>query len=101
MDDPMTVAAALVVVANRIVEGILIPIRQRYPGLDLWWGAYLSWLIGGLLLFGAGINLFPMFPELLGRLVTAIAIGGGASLLSDGIDVVKSLKRQYLRQKPV
>ena len=90
--DPKVVAVMLVLLANRIVEGIATPLRVKWPNLDLWWLQYVSWLIGGLLVFTSGINLLPVFPAypLIGQILTAIVIGGGASITSTLLDVVSA-----------
>ena len=91
--DPKVVAVMLVLLANRIVEGIAAPLRVKFPSLDLWWLQYVSWVVGGLLVFSSGINLLPVFPAypLVGLVLTAIVVGGGASITSSLLDVV-SLK---------
>lgn len=78
-------------VANRITEGIATPIREYYKGrgltIDLWWLVYVSWFLGGVLVFFAGLNLFAeYFPNpVVGQLLTAVVVGGGGNIL-DGVE---------------
>lgn len=83
MDNPLIKALFLSLLVNRIVEGIAQPIRKQWPKLSLWWLIYVAWVVGGLLAFAAGINLLPdLFPdETVGRVVSAVIIGGGANLI--------------------
>lgn len=83
MDNPLIKALFLSLLVNRIVEGIAQPIRKQWPKLSLWWLIYVAWLVGGVLAFLANINLVPeLFPDpLVGRVVSAVIIGGGANLI--------------------
>lgn len=83
MDNPLIKALFLSLLVNRIVEGIAQPIRKQWPNLSLWWLIYVAWIVGGLLAFLANINLVPdLFPDpLVGRVVSAVIIGGGANLI--------------------
>ena len=75
---------ALSVVANRLVEGLIVPIFDKYE-LDKFWLMYVAWLVAGVIVWLAQINLFiEIFPsQLVGLLLTAICAGGGANLLHD------------------
>jgi len=97
-NDPLTVATTLTLLVNRIVEAVAAPIRARQPNLDLWWLMYVSWGVSAVLIFASGINLLPMFPQypVVGQVLTAIAIGGGAGLLSGGLDLVAALKQKLV-----
>jgi hypothetical protein len=80
----------LALVTKTIVGGLLAPIKQRWPDLDLWWVPYPAWVLGGVLAWFSGIDLFAgLFPEfnpVLGRLLTALVAGGGAGMLHDIFD---------------
>jgi len=90
-------AGFLVLVANRIVEGLIKPLFDRFD-LDSFWLMYVSWVVGGLLAALGEINLFSaILPAMIwgilpGRVVgivlTAIAAGGGANLVNDLVDAV-------------
>jgi hypothetical protein len=83
----LTIAIFLSVVANRIIEAIAQPVKLKFPALDLWWLIYVSWGVGGLLAWFAGVNLFtalvPSLDPMIGRVLTAVVVGGGSNLLAD------------------
>lgn len=83
MDNPLVRALFLSLLVNRIIEGVARPVRKQWPSVNLWWLIYVAWLVGGLLAFLADINLVPeLFPDpLVGRVVSAVIIGGGANLI--------------------
>ena len=85
--DLLVTASFLALVANRLIEAVVQPVKQRYPALDLWWLVYVAWLVGGALSFAAGVNLFapvlPTLAPLAGQVLTAVVVGGGATLISD------------------
>lgn len=78
-------ALFLSVIANRVIEAFVAPISKKWPGLDLWWLIYVSWAVGGAIGWIANINLFEAYlPDVLvGRVMTAVVIGGGSNLLAD------------------
>ncbi len=80
----------LAIAANRIVEAFVAPVRKRWPALDLWWLVYVTWIVGGVISYLAGINLFaelvPGLPPLAGQVLTALVVGGGSNLLHDLFD---------------
>lgn len=80
-------ASFLALAANRIIEAVVVPLKKQYPQLDLWWLVYVAWVVGGLLSFRVGLNLFvdvlPTLPPLDGQLLTALVVGGGANLIAD------------------
>jgi len=83
----LTIAIFLSVVANRVIEAIAQPVKIKYPALDLWWLIYASWLVGGVLAWCAGVNLFttlvPGLDPTIGRSLTSVVVGGGSNLLAD------------------
>ena len=85
----LVTALFLSLVANRLVEAVVEPLRKKYPGLDMWWLIYVAWALGGVLSWLAKINLFAeMLPDapLAGLLLSAIVVGGGANLIHDIFD---------------
>ncbi len=84
MTEPLTVALFLAVVANRLVEALIVPIydRQKWDRFTL---LYVAWIVGVVLVFASGANLFSAYlPDpLLGQLLTAIVAGGGANFIAD------------------
>lgn len=84
--EALTIALFLSVVANRITEYIVKPVKVKFPNLDLWWLIYPTWVVGGVLAWLAGVDLFAAyFPGagLVGRLLTAVLVGGGSNLIAD------------------
>jgi hypothetical protein len=89
--------AFLIIVANRLVEGLIRPLFDRLD-LDTFWLMYVSWAVGGLLVGLGEINLFEsVLPEriwgaLPGRAVgialSALVAGGGANLVADLLKAV-------------
>lgn len=83
----LTTAVFLSLVANRIIEAFVAPIKLKFPELDMWWLIYIAWAAGGALAWFAGINLFaqlvPSLDLTIGRALTAVVVGGGANLIAD------------------
>ena len=81
----LEIAAFLSLCSKSIVDGLAQPVRLKFPALDLWWLLYAAWVLGGLLSYGAGLNLFADYfvSPLIGQAITAIVVGGGSSLLHD------------------
>jgi len=81
------------VLVNRLVEGIVQPFRQKYPDYDFWWLIYAAWVLAGVICFSADINLLKdiISNEILGKVVTAVIVGGGANL----IRVFSPYKQEY------
>lgn len=94
-------AVLLAVVANRLVEGIVKPLFERFKW-DHFWLLYVSWGMGMLLVTMGEINLFSaVFPDLVwgfipGRIVgivlSGLIAGGGANLLHDIFGSVQALR---------
>jgi len=87
--DPTILALLLGIstLANAIVEAIIRPIWDRY-NLDNFWIMYIAWIVAGVLVFLANINLFAsVFPnQLVGLLVTAVIAGRASNILHDITD---------------
>jgi hypothetical protein len=83
--DALVIASFLSIFVNRIIEGIVSPIKKRFPDLDMWWLVYVSWVVGGVVGWASGINLLADYmPDvIIGRVMTAIVLGGGANLIND------------------
>lgn len=77
----------LVVISNRLVAGLITPLFDRYSW-DKFALQYISWAVGAGLVALTGANLFEgqfLYP-VIGQVLTAVAAGGGASLLHDFLD---------------
>lgn len=84
----LAVAFFLATVNLRLIAGISEPYRKKYPDVDLWWLQYVSLLTGAVMALVCGLNVFADLPlnAMLGQILTAIGVGGGASLLYDLTD---------------
>lgn len=80
---PLVIAVLLAVTNSEIVDFIKKPIERKFPDLDLWWFVYVGLVTGFLIGWFGRINLFVgvVEEEILGRVLTAILIGGGSSLI--------------------
>jgi len=78
-------ALFLAVVVKAILDYVAEPLRTKFPTLDLWWFNYVALVFGALVSWLADLNLFVDFVATpwLGKLLTAILVGGGAKLLND------------------
>lgn len=84
----MTVAILLAVANQKIIDFIVEPIRKHMPDMDLWWVTYLALATGVAISLSANINLFSDFvsTEITGKVLTAVLVGGGSSLIHDIFD---------------
>jgi uncharacterized membrane protein YkvI len=80
---PLVVAVLLAVTNSEIVDYIKKPIERKFPKVDLWWFIYVGLATGFIIGWFANINLFAgvVDESILGRILTAILIGGGSSLI--------------------
>ena len=80
----LTVAIFLVVAVNRFVDAAITPLFEKFK-IDKFWLTYVSWVLGGGLVFAAQLNLMDgLIPDkTLGLILTAIVAGGGPTLLHD------------------
>ena len=86
LDAVFPLAVLLAVVNRAIIDYLAAPIRQKFPDHDLWYLVYISFVVGGVIGWLSGVNLFSeisTMPLVLGRILTAASIGGGANLLHD------------------
>lgn len=93
--DTLVIALFLSVVTNRVLEAFVAPLKVKFPNVDMWWLIYVSWVLAGGLAWAAGINLFVAYlpgQELVGRVLTAIVVGGGSNLLADLFPPTPALK---------
>ena len=85
--DILSIVIGFMVLANRLVEALITPIFDKYE-IDKFWLLYVAWVLSGVLVFLANVNLFAgIIPnELIGKVLTAIVAGGGSNLLHDLVD---------------
>ena len=84
----LTIALFLAAVNEGLVNYLSEPLKQKYPELDTWWLMYVALITGSLLGWFSGVNLFVGYiqEELVAKLLTAVAIGAGSSLLHELFD---------------
>lgn len=82
------VGTFLAIANKEIVDAVFAPIRKRFPDLDLWWVVYVALATGAAIAWFAEVNFFGEFVpnEILGRVLSAVVVGGGASLIHDIFD---------------
>lgn len=92
----MVIVAFLSLVANRLVEAICTPLFDRFK-LDKFWLLYVSWAVGGALVYLSAVNIFASFIQypMVGQILTSIVAGGGANLLHELFDALAGLQKQY------
>jgi hypothetical protein len=80
----LAVASFLVLSVNRFVDAGITPFFDKFK-IDKFWLKYVSWILGGGLVFAAQLNLLSgLVPnQTLGLILTAIVAGGGPTLLHD------------------
>lgn len=83
--EELAVAGLLAAINNRIIEWFAVPAKRHYPRHDFWWLLYGALATGALLSWASGINLFDDFlpNPLVGRILTAIVVGGGSNLIHE------------------
>jgi hypothetical protein len=58
------------------------PMEVAVPGVDRWWLIYVALVIGGALGWFAQVSIFDgLLPMMVGRILTAILIGGGSPVV--------------------
>lgn len=79
----LVLAGLLATVNTSIVDMVKRPVAQRFPDLDLWWFVYVGMVSGFVIGWFAQVNLFTavVAEETLGRVLSALLIGGGSSLI--------------------
>lgn len=88
--DVLAIVIGFMVLANRLVAALITPFFDKY-NWDKFPLMYVAWVIAGVLVFLANINLFAAFipNELIGKILTALVAGGGSNLLHDLTDSTK------------
>ena len=75
--------ALLAFVVEILVEHLVgKPLEQAAPAVPRWWLIYVSLVAGAVLGWFAQVNLFEgLIPVLVGRIVTALLLGGGSQIV--------------------
>jgi len=86
--EPLAIALLLAVANQKVVDYLFAPVRQKFPDLDLWWVLYVALGTGFALGWFAEVNLFAEYiPSVVaGRVLSAVLVGGGSSLIHDVFD---------------
>jgi len=86
-DIDIEIYIGLVLLVNRIVAGFFTPIFDELR-LSKKWLMYVAWILAAYIIFVTKLNLFAaIIPDpVVGRLLSAVAIGGGSSILHDASD---------------
>jgi len=83
----LSAALFLAVINKALVDYIVAPIRQKFPETDMWWIVYVALVTGVVIGWISGVNIMgEMLPQVAGRVLTAIFVGGGSSLIHDVFD---------------
>ncbi len=85
----LSIALFLAVVNKAIIAYVTDPIKRKFPLIDYWFLTYVALVTGAVIGWIAQVNLFPVeaLPNVMvGRILTAIVIGGGSSLIHDIFD---------------
>jgi hypothetical protein len=75
--------ALLAFVVEILVEHLVgKPLEQASPVTPRWWLIYVSLVLGAALGWFSEVNLFDgLIPVLVGRIVTALLVGGGSQIV--------------------
>jgi hypothetical protein len=84
----LAIVIGFMILSNRLIAALVTPVFEKY-NLDKFWLMYASWVLSGVFVWLADVNLFEAFiaSELIGKIITAVVAGGGANLLHDLTDV--------------
>lgn len=82
--ETLSVAVFLSVVANRLVEALIVPLIDKLK-IDRFWLLYLAWLVSGVIVGIGQVNLFSGYipDETAGRVLTIVVCGGGSNFIAD------------------
>lgn len=81
----LMIALFLIAVVERVTEAFFSPICERFK-IDTKWLMYVAWILGGVIVYLANVNLFDFAEKMdprVGQVLTAIVAGGGSNLLHD------------------
>jgi len=86
-------ALAAALVLEKLFEMLFKPLWDKF-GWDSMYKLYVAILMGSGLGYMTGLNAFPVFAmsEMVGRVLTALAIGCGTSFIYDLIDKGKEIE---------
>lgn len=75
----------IAVAVKAVTDALKKPIKEWKPELNLWWFYYVAFALGTAFGWFSGLNVLAEYPigEVAGRIITALAIGGGPTMLHD------------------
>lgn len=82
----MLVAALTLATTNKIlIDAIFKPVKEKFVNHDFWWLFYVSLVTGAAIGWFSEANLFTEFMPnpIVGRILTSLFVGGGASLIHE------------------
>ena len=90
----LAVLFGLALVNRAIISYLASPVRKKYPDLDLWWLVYVSFVTGAFLSAVNGLNFFSEYldHQMVGLILTALAVGGGSNVLQDMVKAFSGAK---------
>jgi hypothetical protein len=99
--EQLTIAIFLSVVVKSVIDAIIAPLIRKFPAWDWWFLPYPTWVLGGILAWVAGVNLFTGYlpNDFVARLLTAVVVGGGSSLIADLFGSATDNKWKYTRKE--
>jgi hypothetical protein len=67
------------------------PMEVAAPGVDRWWLIYVALVAGVALGWFSGVNIFgDVLPATVGRVLTAVLIGGGSPLIHSVVNKARN-----------
>jgi hypothetical protein len=72
------------------------PLEEKLPKVDRWWLIYVALAVGSIVSWLAGLNVFgDVMPELLGRILTCVIVGGGSELVHEIVSAAGDLAAKW------
>lgn len=86
---------SLAVLNTKLVDYFFEPLKRKFPDVDWFFIQYVSAATGIAIGVVSGLNLFtlmvPTMAPILGRILTAVLIGAGSSVIHDWVDTELSI----------
>lgn len=81
---PLALALVLAAFNKALLDLVAQTVERKYPDVDLWWFVFVAMLTGAAMGWFAQVNIFGgVIPgEMVGRILTCLAIGGGTNLIN-------------------
>ena len=84
----ISTAILLATINTWFVDFLVAPVKKWKPDVNFWWLPYVALATGVLAGWFGGVNLMEAYLDnvILGRIITGIAIGGGAKQIHEWFD---------------